>query len=126
MWSYHDLWVYGRVRSHTPLGPALWRGEIGPGARIDNVIAKARPNRTLVRGPFTTLYYFPAHPGPDSICLEGMVLHARDGRLVSASSYSCTWERGYFEMSDSDKRDFQAGFDAWIAAARKAETTTSP
>jgi len=109
VWSYRDLIVYCHARSHSPVGGALWRGEIAAGSRIDRVLAMATPHRTNTLGPFLTVYYLPGGvPSPDSICLEGTALTAKDGRLISAASYGCTFQRTYFNVSTTDENELLA------------------
>jgi hypothetical protein len=84
---------------------ALWRGEIGPGTEIDEVVACWRPNSTLTLGPFVYIVYYPGGDlPPDVISLAGTALKAKDGRLISAESYGCTFQRTYFDVSTADER----------------------
>jgi hypothetical protein len=104
IWSYADLSLYLRLRYHSPVAHALWSGAIRPGGRIDRVIAMSRPNLIYTLGPFLRIDYYPTGDlSPDSISLEGTSLTAKDGRLISAGSYGCTFQRTYFDVSTADE-----------------------
>lgn len=104
IWSYKDLTLYLRLHRHSPVALALWRGEVRPGGQIDRVIAMSRPNFRDTLGPFLRIDYYPAGDlSPGSISLEGTSLTAKDGRLISAGSYGCTFERIYFDVSTADE-----------------------
>ena len=104
VWRLDDLCLYLRLRYHSPVAHALWRGEIRPGGRIDQVIAMSRPNSVHALGPFLRIDYYPTGDlSPGSISLEGTSLTAKDGRLISAWSYGCTFQRTYFDVSTADE-----------------------
>ena len=45
---------------------------------------------------------------PGDISLEGTSLTAKDGRLISAGSYGCTFQRIYFDVSTADENALYA------------------
>jgi hypothetical protein len=93
IWGYGDLSLCLRLRYHSPVAHALWRGEIQPGGRIDRVIAMSRPNFRRTFGPFLEVDYYPTGDlSPGNISLEGTSLTAKDGRLIAAGSYGCTFQ----------------------------------
>jgi len=105
IWSYADLSLYLRLRYHSPAAHALWRGAIRPGDQIDRVIAMARPNFIDTLGPFLRIDYYPTGDlSPGNISLEGTSLTAKDGRLISAGSYGCTFQRTYFDAATADEK----------------------
>ena len=102
--SLNDLSLYLRLRSHSPVAHALWRGEIRPGCRIDQVIAMSRPNLVHTVGPFLRISYYPTGDlSPGSISMECTTLTARDGLLISAGSYGCMFQRTYFDLSTAEE-----------------------
>jgi hypothetical protein len=104
VWTYDDLILYRRMRAHSPVAQALWRSEIPPGSSVDRVVSMASPHRSVTLGPFREVYYFPGGvPAPDIICLEGTVLIAKDGRLITAGSYGCTFQRTYFNIATPEE-----------------------
>ena len=104
IWSYADLCLYRRLRFHSVVAQSLWRGAILPGAQIDQVIAMSRPNFTRVVGPFLRIDYYPTGDlSPGNLSLEGTSLLAKDGRLIAAGSYGCTFQRAYFDVSTADE-----------------------
>jgi hypothetical protein len=61
------------------------------------------PMTTNALGPFLTVYYFPRGvPDADVLCLEGTALTAKDGRLICAESYDCTFHERYFDVATTD------------------------
>jgi hypothetical protein len=123
-WSYGDLSLDLRMAYHSPVAQALWRGEIRPGDQVKRVIDASRPNRIRAFGPFLEVAYYPTgDPRPDSINLEGTVLTAKDGRLIAANSYGCTFQRTYFNVTSPDEAALymqliQAEIDARSADAK--------
>ena len=109
IWSYGDLSLYLRLRRHSPVAHALWHGAIRPGSQIDQVIAMSRPNFIDDLGPFLRIDYYPTGDlSPGDISLEGTSLTAKDGRLISAGSYGCTFQRIYFDVSTADENALYA------------------
>jgi hypothetical protein len=92
-----ELWgplALSRLKYHSRVAQALWRGEVRPGDRAEQVIAMSRPNRIHALGPFVEIDYYPTgDPRRDCINLEGTVLIAKEGRLIAAGSYGCTFQR---------------------------------
>lgn len=109
IWSYRDFSDYLEVRHHAPVALALWRGEIRPETEIGDVIARWRPNATLTLGPFVDIMYYPGGDlRPGVISFAGTALRAKDGRLISAGSYGCTFERTYFDVTTADENALYA------------------
>jgi hypothetical protein len=104
IWGYGDLSLYLRLRYHSPVAGALWRGEIQAGDRIDRVIAMSRPNFRRDLGSFIRIDYYPTGDlSPGNISLEGTSLTAKDGRLIAAGSYGCTFQRTFFDVSTAEE-----------------------
>ena len=104
IWSYGDFFLYLRLRYHSPVAHALWRGEIRARGRIDSVIAISRPNFRSSLGPFLRIDYYPTGDlSPGNISLEGTSLTAKDGRLIAAGSYGCTFLRTYFDIGTAEE-----------------------
>jgi hypothetical protein len=124
VWSYGDLSLYLRLKYHSRVAQALWRGDVRPGDRLEQVIAMSRPNRVDALGPFLEIDYYPTgDPRPDCINLEGTALIAKEGRLIAAGSYGCTFQRQYFDIFTPDERALyaqllQARIDARSADAK--------
>ena len=104
IWSYGDLFLYLCLRRHSPVAPRPLARAIRPGGQIDRVIAMFRPNFIDSLGPFLRIDYYPTGDlPPGAISLEGTSLTAKDGRLISAGSYGCTFQRIYFDVSTADE-----------------------
>jgi hypothetical protein len=105
IWSFADLSLYLRLRYHSPVAQALWRGAIRPRDPMDLVIAMSRPNSVRRLGPFLRIDYYPGgDPSPGGINLEGTSLTAKDGQLISAGSYGCTFQRTYFDVATAEEK----------------------
>jgi hypothetical protein len=91
-----------------PVALDLWRGRIAAGDRIERVTARTRPHRVTKRGPFVQLFYYPGGaPHAGSICLAGTCVVAKDGKLVAAGSWACTFQHTHFDvMSGPDQDEF--------------------
>ena len=109
VWCYGDLSLYLRLKYHSRVAQALWRDDVRPGDRAEQVIAMSRPNRIHALGPFVEIDYYPTgDPRPDCINLEGTALIAKEGCLIAAGSYGCTFQRHYFDVSTPDERALYA------------------
>src|SRR5262245_57304983 len=91
-----------------PVAVDLWRGRIAAGDRIEKVIARNQPHWVTKRGPFVQLFYYPGGPPrEDSICLAGTSVVARDGKLIAAGSWACTFQHTHFDVtSPSDQAEY--------------------
>lgn len=122
--SYRDFSDYLEVRHQAPVALALWRGEIRPRAEIGDVIARWRPNATLTLGPFVDITYYPGGDlRPGVISLAGTALRAKDGRLITAGSYGCTFERTYFDVTTADEN---ALYERLVEERIKAQSADVP
>ncbi len=100
LWSRQDLLAYQSVSHHTPVGLALWHGDIGPGKDVERLIHRFPPHQNIRYGPFIELLYLPGgRLKPDTIPLEATRILAKNGQTISASSYGCTFERTYFDLA---------------------------
>ena len=97
----------GRQLSY-PVAADLWDGRIAAGDRIERVTARNRPHRVIRRGPFAQLFYYPGGPPhAGSISLAGTCVVAKDGKLVAAGSWTCTFQHTHFDlMSGADQAEF--------------------
>ena len=91
-----------------PVALDLWRGRIAAGERTERVTAWTRPHRVTKRGPFVQLLYYPGGPpSAGSLSLAGTCVVAKDGKLVAAASWGCTFQHTHFDvMSAPDVAEF--------------------
>ena len=108
IWSWHDLQVY-RMMSHEchPVWKDLHRGRVHAGQNVEAVIADTRPVRVERYGQFVRLSY------QERLSFSGVAITAKDGRLVHAVAWSCTWQREYFDELTED--EWQAHSNAYEA-----------
>ena len=104
--AYRNYQIARQLRY--PVALDLWRGRIAAGDRIERVTARTRPHRVTKRGPFVQLFYYPGGPPrAGSISLAGTCVVAKDGKLVAAGSWSCTFQHAHFDVtSGSDQAEF--------------------
>lgn len=104
--AYRNYQIARQLRY--PVAMDLWRGRIVAGDRIERVTARNRPHRVTRRGPFVQLFYYPGGPpGAGSISLAGTCVVAKDGKLVAAGSWACTFQHTHFDVtSGSDQAEF--------------------
>jgi hypothetical protein len=116
IWSWRDWQVYGAMsRECHPVWRDLYWGRIQPGQPVDAVIAQTKPLRVFQFANFTELSY------QEGLCFTGVTIFARDGKLVAASAWSCTWERPFFGSLSQDEWQARAtAMKAYIDAKKKA------
>jgi hypothetical protein len=104
--AYRNYQIARQLRY--PVALDLWRGRIAAGDRIEHVTARNRPHRVTKRGPFVQLFYYPGGPPrAGSISLAGTCVVAKDGKLVAAGSWACTFQHTHFDVaSSSDEAEF--------------------
>jgi hypothetical protein len=102
IWSYRQLEVYQAMsRECHPVWHDLWNGRIREGDDIERVIERTTPRLVERHGPFVDAVY--------QVGFTGLSITAIDGRVVSASSASCTWSWVFFDgMSDRERADWAA------------------
>jgi hypothetical protein len=104
--AYRNYQIARQLRY--PVALDLWYGRIAAADRIERVTAQARPHRVTKRGPFVQFFYYPGGPPrAGSICLAGTCVVAKDGKLVAAGSWACTFQHTHFDvMSGPDQAEF--------------------
>jgi hypothetical protein len=104
--AYRNYQIARQLRY--PVAIDLWRGRIAAGDRIERVTARNRPHRVTKRGPFVQLFYYPGGPPcAGSIPLAGTCVVAKDGKLLAAGSWACTFQHTHFDVtSGSDQAEF--------------------
>ena len=84
----------------------IWReidnGQIYAGQSVDEIFELHQPTETETYGPYTVLG-FERDPQPNTLSFSGLNIVAKNGKVVSASAGSCTWQRTFFDsMSPED------------------------
>jgi hypothetical protein len=96
--AYREFQIYRQLRHYHPVALDLWHGRLKQGDDVGRLIARAGPHRRIRRGPYDLIYYFPRGPlPPRTISFAATVLFARDGVLLSAHSWGCTFDCAHFE-----------------------------
>lgn len=89
----------------------VWRelnwGRIHAGQNVEQVIADTRPVEVERYGEFVRLNY------QEGLYFTGVTIIAKNGRLASATAWSCTWARVFFDDLTAD--DWKAYSDAYEA-----------
>jgi hypothetical protein len=92
-----------------PVWKDLHAGHVHQGLPVEEVIAQTHPVRVDRFDGFVVLEY----QGGQGLCFSGVTIVARDGRLVSAQAWSCTWQRTFFAGWSAAERD--AFWQAYLA-----------
>jgi hypothetical protein len=100
---YQQFQIYRQLRHYHPIALDLWHGRLRQGDEVGRLIARASPHRRTRRGPYDLMWYYPGGPPPPgppppgSISLAATVLFAKEGVLLSAHSWGCTFDCAHFE-----------------------------
>lgn len=102
IWSWRDWQIYQLMSNEChPVWTELHERRIFPGQSVDEVIAKTNPVRVTAFEDVTWLEY------QKGLCFTGVTVTARNGRLVRAEAWSCTWQRIFFdEWPATDQETF--------------------
>jgi hypothetical protein len=117
IWSWRDLQVYRMMsRECHPIWEDLHWGRISAGQDVEAVIAQTKPVRVERFGNYVMLGY------QEGLCFTGITLVARDGKLVAASAWSCTWDRTFFDTLSSEAwQAYSRAFEVHLKARLKAQ-----
>lgn len=93
VWSRHDYQIVRAMsRECHPIWKDLHWGRIRPGQDVAKLVAGSAPVRIERFGEFEWLRY-------NSIGdFTGVLIIARNGRIVGAAAGSCTWQREFFNV----------------------------
>jgi hypothetical protein len=118
VWTPHQYQLFQLMSAEChPVWRDLWHGRIKAGDDLKRVMILTCPPRVDSYGRFTKLGYQPRHVG----AFTGVTIIARDGRLISASAWSCTWRVSFFDgMSENDWREYEDAYDAHMRPFREA------
>jgi len=68
---------------------------VGEGDPVEDLTNIKAPERVENIGPYQQLSYH-----PDGLCFTGITIMAKDGKLLLAHAWSCTWQHAFFENED--------------------------
>jgi hypothetical protein len=112
--------VYFMSRECHPVWKDLHSGRIHAGQSVDEVINLTKPIRVEHFENYDLLHYQDAS-------FTGVAVIARDGRLIAAEAWSCTWNKTFFKnWKPADESAFSTRYDAHRRALRQADQPTSP
>jgi hypothetical protein len=101
-----------------PVWNDLYWGRIRAGDDVEEVIARTQPPVVERFDNFVALSYVDRKAG---LAFTGLQVFAKDGKLVSAGAWSCTWHRTFFdELSEADRQAGTAAYQAHLNRQRKA------
>jgi hypothetical protein len=118
IWSWRDLQVYQMMSQEChPVWRDLYWGRIHSGQNVEDVIEATQPVRVERYGEFVRLNY------QESLSFTGVTIMAKNGRLASASAWSCTWNRVFFdELTQEDWKAYSDAYEAhWQPIRKKRE-----
>jgi len=117
VWSWRDWEIY-RCMEHEchPVWRDLHAGRIRVGDDVDQVIERTNPAWVEEFENVKILCY-----KGRGLAFTGVTITAKDGRLMSAMAWSCTWERRFFDTWDRDEMvAFNRRHSAHLNAKRQA------
>ncbi len=115
----------GMSRECHPVWRELHWGRIYAGQNVEEVIAATTPVSTERYGEFVRLNY------QDGLCFSGVAITAKNGRLASATAWSCTWGLDFFnELTWDEWNAYSDAHDAhWrpvLQRRAEAEPAAAP
>ena len=124
IWTPRQYEVYREMsRECHPVWRDLWHRRIVAGDDLDSVLLRTFPVRVERFGRYSLVNY---QGGRGHLWFTGVTVTAKDGRLVSASAWSCCWSHCFFdEMTSADKQELQAAWDAGFRKRREDEAEAS-
>ena len=132
IWSPIEYERYVELTVNLPVAHLLWHKEIKAGDDVEKLIKDWRPHMITRFGRWIELIWYPGGPQKDVIPLVGISVIAKDGILVSASSYADDGvdERIFFDtLTPADKTEERAALTAYVdkirAEREKASATNS-
>ena len=95
-----------------PVWKELHAGRLYQGQPVEEVIVKTHPIRVERHAEFVCLDY---QKGQQGLCLTGVTIFAKDGRLLSGQAWSCTWTWTFFDgMTNNDYEVYRKAYeDHW-------------
>jgi hypothetical protein len=119
IWSWHDWQVYKAMSAEChPVWRDLHAGRIKAGDEVAGLLWRTHPNHVE---EFEDVKWLTYGGG-----FTGVTIVAKGDKVVSASAWSCTWQRPFFDIIDReewaafDKR-YSAHLDAKWNARQAAE-----
>ncbi len=116
IWTFREYERYIELTEQLPVARELWWGDIKAGDDVKNLINDQRPHMISQFGPWMELRWFPGGPSDDYISFIGMCVVAKNGVVISASSYTDDGidNRVFFNTArPSDETNFLAAYKAY-------------
>jgi hypothetical protein len=117
IWTYHEYGRYVWLTANLPVARALWHDEMKAGEDVEQLITMWRPHMTNRFDRWVELRWFPGGPSKDTISFIGVWVLAKDGVLVTASSYSDdgVLDRTFFNtLTTNDTAEYRTAFEAYV------------
>lgn len=115
VWSYQDWDTYQNM-SHEchPVWRDLHSGRIKPGDEVAPVIRRTHPDKVETFEDVQWLHYGGG--------FTGVTITAKEGRVVNAGAWSCTWQRPFFDSWSGPEREaFENRYTAHLRARWQAQ-----
>jgi hypothetical protein len=88
IWTPIQYQRYVELTVNLPVAHLLWHKEIKAGDDLEDLIKDWRPHMIIRFGPWVEMRWFPGGPNTNGISFVGIDVFAKNGKLVSASSYA--------------------------------------
>jgi len=128
IWTYHEYRRYVWLTDNLPVAHALWWEEIKPSASAETLVRIWHPHRTSRFGYWTEMTWYPGGLQEDCVSLIGVTIIAKDGILVSATSWSDdgVCDRTFFNTaSPEDEADYQVAFRGHVEGLRAEQEASA-
>jgi len=117
IWSWRDLVVFQQMsRECHPVWKDLHWARVHAGQDVEEVIAHTGPVSVTRFDRYVELRY------QSGLSFTGVRMVARDGQLVDAVAWSCTWHKTFFdELTPSEWEALSRAFGKYCANLRDKE-----
>ena len=113
---WRDVIAYaGMAAECDPVWKELALRRVRQGDPISKLTEIREPSGVLEYGPYEQLEYYRGGFEPGYLSLTGITVYAKEGKLLTAVAWSCTWDHVFFEDKREEER-IRAEFERYVAA----------
>jgi len=124
VYRWRDVIAYGCMAMECdPVWKELAFRRVRQGDPVTKLIAIREPSQTLEYGPYQELKYYRDGWQSGYLSFTGITVYAKEGKLLTAVAWSCTWDHVFFQDKTEEER-IHAEFSKYVAA--NSPETPSP
>ena len=118
---WRDVMAYACMPAECdPVWKELALRRVRQGDPVSKLTELRKPSRALEYGPYQQLEYYRGGFEPGDLWFTGITVYAKEGKLLTAVAWSCTWDHVFFEDKREEER-INAEFQEYYAATKYAE-----